>query len=81
LESNFNNLKDTLQQLGLVVDELSVSVGDNGAEARQHFEQNKQKSSRRIEQIIENVNGLEESLDEDYVNPYELKDNQVDYMA
>lgn len=81
LEANFNNLKDTLQQLGLIVDELSVSVGGQSSQAKQHFEQNKQKSARRIEQILEDINAIDATDNGDYLNPYQVTDNQVDYMA
>ncbi len=84
LQANFNHLKDTLQQLGLIVDELSVSVGQQNSEAKQHFEQNQEKSKRRIQQILDNINNLEGTdiiFDKDYVNPYEISDNEVDYIA
>lgn len=84
LQANFNSLKDTLQQLGLMVDELSVSVGQQNSEARQQFQQNQEKSKHRVEQIINNIDELGDVdiiYDKKYDNPYDLSDNQVDYMA
>lgn len=82
LQANFNNLKDTLQQLGLIIDEISVSVGQQNSESRQQFEQNQQKSKHRMSQIINNINDAEDiNVENNYDNPYELSDNQVDYMA
>lgn len=82
LQANFNHLKDTLQQLGLIIDEISVSVGQQNSEQRQHFEQNQQKSKRRMSQIIESMDTIDElEASEGHKNPYELSDNQVDYMA
>lgn len=81
IEANFNSLKDTLQQMGLEVNELSVSVEQNNSEAKQHFEQNRSKSRRRIEQIISGISSQSEEDDEEKVNPYNLSDNQIDYLA
>lgn len=83
LQANFNNLKDTLQQLGLVIDEISVSVGQQDSQPRQQFAQNQQKSRHRMTQIINNMNTEStDTLDSsNHINPYNLKDTQVDYMA
>lgn len=84
LQANFNNLKDTLQQMGLMVDELSVSVKQQNSEARQQFQQNQEKSKNRVRQIIDGIDELEDIdvvYDKKYDNPYDLSDNQVDYMA
>lgn len=82
LQANFNNLKDTLQQLGLIIDEISVSVGQQNSESRQQFEQNQQKSKHRMSQIINSINDDDDiNVENNYDNPYELSDNQVDYMA
>jgi len=82
LQANFNNLKDTLQQLGLVIDEISVSVGQQDSQPRQQFEQSQQKSRHRMSQIINNINTSDEAeVLENRINPYNLKDTQVDYMA
>lgn len=84
LQSNFSNLKDTLQQLGLIVNNISVSVGQQNSQAKQQFEQNQEKSKRRMSKIIEGMDALGDVdvvYNEDYANPYDLSDNQVDYMA
>lgn len=82
LQANFNNLKDTLQQLGLVIDEISVSVGQQDSQPRQQFEQSQQKSRHRMSQIINNINTSDEAeVLENRINPYNLKNTQVDYMA
>lgn len=80
IEANFNSLKDTLQQMGLMVEELSVSVQQNNSEAKQHFERNREKSRRRVEQIIAGMEQAETEENEN-VNPYNLSENQVNYLA
>ena len=64
LESNFNQLKEELNEKGIQVGELSVSVQqDQTSDAQKAFEQEQQKNSTRINQIIDNiVDELEEPL-------------------
>ena len=63
IESNFNSLKDMLNEQGVQVSSLSVSVGsDDTANERQHFGFEQNKSSRRINDII---NAPDSPLDEE----------------
>lgn len=69
IESNFNELKEMLNQQGIEVAELSVSVGNQKQnENMQQFMMNQEKSGRRIDQII--ADSIDENLEEnsDVVN-------------
>lgn len=85
IQANINTLKDTLQQMGLEINELSVSVRQQESDTRQQFNQNQEKSKRRIQQILNN--DTDDTLDTDiitsdtYRNPYNISENQVDYTA
>ncbi len=82
IEANFNHLKNVLQEQGLKVDQLSVSVGQQHQNDTDHEFKKQGKSKKRVQQIIDTVNGGEVDLYEDSpTNPYELSDNQVDYSA
>lgn len=59
LESNFNQLKEEMKEKGIEVAELSVSVQEEDT-AQQAFEREQQKSSARINQII---NGIAEEFE------------------
>lgn len=84
IQSNLNVLKDSLQQMGLSVNEISVSVKQQESDTKQQFAQNQQKSKRRVQKILDGISNAEEidiNYSKDYVNPYEISDNQVDYSA
>jgi flagellar hook-length control protein FliK len=81
LESNFNKLKDTLQEKGIAVQSFSVSVGQEGAQfnSGQGFEQWK-----RTIKFNSKSSGEYMGLDEENnfsVNPYSYHDGKVDYRA
>lgn len=81
LESNFNKLKDALQEKGITVQGFSVSVGQEGTSfnSGQGFEQWK-----RTIKLSNKLNGDYMGLDEDQsfsVNPYNYHDGKVDYRA
>ncbi|MDF2845922.1 MAG: Flagellar hook-length control protein-like, C-terminal protein [Herbinix sp.] len=81
LESNFNQLKNALQEKGIAVQGFSVSVGQQGAEfnSGQRFEQWKQKIKLSNKMSGEYM-GLDE-VDSISVNPYSYHDGKVDYRA
>ncbi|OGO78888.1 MAG: hypothetical protein A2Y23_03050 [Clostridiales bacterium GWB2_37_7] len=81
LESSFNQLKDALQEKGVSVQSLSVSVGQQGSEfnSSQSFEQWK----RNIK-LNSKPTGEYMELDDEIsinVNPYNYHEGKVDYRA
>jgi flagellar hook-length control protein FliK len=81
LESNFNKLKDTLQEKGIAVQSFSVSVGQEGAQfnSGQGFEQWK-----KTIKFNSKASGGYMDLDEETsfsVNPYNYHEGKVDYRA
>ena len=82
IESNFEVLKESLQKQGIEISSLSVSVGQDQNEAMmKQFEQSKQKSSRRIQQIIDGLNSDGVNEAENYSNIDEVLENTVSYTA
>lgn len=82
IESNFEQLKDSLQKQGIEVSELSVSVRQEQNEAMMNqFNQSRQKSSRRIQQIINGLNAEEEQNDYSDLNLNEALNSTVSYRA
>ncbi|MDR2904061.1 MAG: flagellar hook-length control protein FliK [Clostridiales bacterium] len=87
IEAGFNNLKDALQQKGINISQLSVSVGQENAEKQMGFFQQQQgmrqdRSPRRIRQIVDNI-VMEPTPDlaGNYLKGSDLYDMQVDYKA
>lgn len=81
LESSFNQLKDSLQEKGIEVQNFSVSVGQQsgGSNSKQNFDQWKQ--SKKMNN--KTIGGFME-LDDEYTlvkNPYEFHEGKVDYRA
>lgn len=81
LESNFNKLKDALQEKGITVQGFSVSVGQEGTNfnSGQGFEQWK-----RTIKLSNRLSGEYMGLDEENsfsVNPYNYHEGKVDYRA
>jgi flagellar hook-length control protein FliK len=84
IEAGFNNLKDVLQQKGINISQLSVSVGQENAEKQMgYFNQQQEKSSRRIHQMINNIvmDTSPADLAGNYLNDADIYDIQVDYKA
>lgn len=81
IESNFNNLKNMLDEQGVQVSALSVSVGGEDSEnERRKFEFEQSKSSKRINNIINNSLDEEEEKIE-YVDEGDVLQTSVNYTA
>jgi flagellar hook-length control protein FliK len=64
IESNFNSLKNVLEEQGIAISDFTVSVDQNSQEQRwKEFLFNQEKSARRISQILKN-NSEEAAIDE-----------------
>ena len=76
IESNFNQLKDMLNEKGIEVSEISVSVDDKQQENMRNFSKAQNKSSKRINNIIESAD-FEEIEKEAEANKAEYLDEGV----
>jgi len=72
IESNFNQLRDALEEQGINISEIEVSVAQGEADQQFAFESNV--SGNRIQQLMED--GLEEETEQG-----RLEENIVDYLA
>ncbi len=83
IESNFNQLKSTLEEQGIQVSQLSVSVGqDQQDERMKQFLAEQQKSASRISRIIKNETTAEDLQEiQEPINTTEILNNSVDYTA
>lgn len=72
IESNFSQLRDSLEQQGINISEIEVSVAQDDADRQFAFEANI--TGDRIQQLMEE--GLEEELQAE-----NLEENLVDYLA
>ena len=80
LESNFAELRNVLQDQGLVISSLSVSVGDQDSQDQmQRFLHEQKKSNARISSILKEIS-MEEMLSEE-VDQTEILENNVNYTA
>lgn len=86
IESNFNELKDMLQEKGINVQNFSVSVGQDSQNQsakqsfttwREYSENNSRRSTIAAGDTLEAVEGY----DRPAVNPYEFHDGTIDYRA
>lgn len=82
IESNFNELKESLAEAGVSISELSVSVGNNNdSESMQAYEREKSKSSRRIAKIMADSGmEVEEDINE-YIHEDDVIASNVNYTA
>ncbi len=84
IESNFNQLRDMLNDQGLQISQLSVSVGNKDSkEAAQQFYFEQEKSGRRISNII---NGISEEAVSDeeaaqYIDEGAVLEANINYTA
>lgn len=76
IESNFNQLKDMLLEQGIDVGSLEVNVSDDNQKEFKQFENMQQKSSKRMEEIIEKSFEEEKEPKQEKV---EVSNSQVDY--
>lgn len=84
LKANFNELKNVLQEQGLNISSLSVSVGqENNKQQMNEFARRQEKSSNRIQDIISKVAFDDKELVENdiYNNTYDKLEVNVNYTA
>jgi flagellar hook-length control protein FliK len=83
IEANFNSLKNSLEESGVKVASLSVSVGQEGnSEAMQTYERERQKSHRRVNKILSAAGiGEAEELSAVSVQESEAVGAKVNYTA
>lgn len=79
IESNFNQLKDMLNEQGVDVGALEVNVSDKGQQEFNQFQDMQQKSSKRMENIIGKSFDEESEQNEVKNEKVKLKNSQVDY--
>lgn len=80
IESNFNQLKQALNEQGIVVSELSVSVSGGDRERQmQEFLQGRSKSQARINSIINGISEEEEKA-LNVVDTRMVYNNQIEYL-
>lgn len=80
LEQNIQSLRESLQDKGLVIQELEVSVGQNQNDDRQTYQN--PKSTRNVSEIISSI--MNEDLLEKEIkseNLFENDTNEVDFIA
>ncbi|PHV71744.1 hypothetical protein CS063_04085 [Sporanaerobium hydrogeniformans] len=77
--SEVGRLKETLQEQGLQVGEVKVDVRQNSHHS--HMEKQKQKSTRRIQELIQKHLYSEEISQEKEQIRENISQNQVDYMV
>lgn len=82
IEANFNNLKNMLDEQGVQVAALSVSVGGEDSENEgRRFEFEQSKSSKRISDIINNSDEEAEEESASYIDEGDVLQTSVNYTA
>lgn len=85
IEDNFNSLKDMLNEKGIEISELSVSVGNGESQKdTQKFMMNREKSNRRINNIIADSideEDIPESNNVNYMDDGQILETNVNYKA
>lgn len=86
VESNFNQLQNTLEKQGLQVQQMSVSVGQENAEQQRQALQQQANKVRKVGKLNSEgdaqgiyTEAIEEAIQKR--NPYLVFENAVDYMA
>lgn len=83
LEANMQTLKDSLEKQGMSVQNVSVSVGQDGSQdtsQREAFERRQRKNRDFNIEELTSVNGVDtEALTSN--NPYEVSENSIDIIA
>ncbi len=81
IESNFAQLRESLQDQGLNIEGLSVSIQND--DIRQHeFEQSKQyKRGSKVQEEVETISNESYGLDRSILNPYEISQSSIDFTA
>jgi len=82
LESNMQTLKDSLEKQGMSIQNVSVSVGQEGSQnssQREAFERRSKGTKIKDEDLVY-VSGIDaDTLKK--INPYEVSDNSIDVIA
>lgn len=83
IEANFNQLRNTLQQQGINVSQLSVSVGqDNQKEKMDSFLQGQNSAGKNIKAVgVQGTEVDEDAAELDYNDPYNLLNSRVNYTV
>jgi len=82
IESNFNQLRDSLEEQGIQVSQLSVSVSDQDAEERMNqFLKAQQESMERMRRAAGVGNVDETETEPQAVDPASVLLNTVDFSA
>ena len=82
IESNLNQLKDSLQKQGLNIQNLSVSVGQDSKDNSSNYMNNKPKNKKTSINGINTVNVSEVYVDkQSVINPYVKSSSSVDFVA
>lgn len=83
IESNFNQLRDVLQEQGLKVENLEVFVKQEFQNQHSHLMKEKSsKSNKRISNIISDfVSNPDEIYLDEVNNPYKRSESQIDFSA
>ncbi|WP_317367317.1 flagellar hook-length control protein FliK [uncultured Tyzzerella sp.] len=80
IESNFNQLRDMLSEQGVDVGALEVNVSNNEEETTYNmFEQNSEKSEKRVNNLIESILNKEELNQQNQIKEEHIMDSQVNY--
>lgn len=78
IQNEIQSLKDSLSEQGLNVTDVKVDIRQNNHQSQ--MEQERQKSSKRIQEIISNQLNDEE-LGEEEIQPQVSSESEVDYMV
>ena len=77
LINEMNSLKTALEERGLTVTDVRVDIKQDTHQSQ--MEQEKQKSSKRIQEII--TKHMEAFEEEEEIRPEKISDSEVDYMV
>ncbi len=84
IESNFNQLKDTLKHQGIEISNLSVTVGQESSQDKMdQFMKEQQKSRKRVQDIIKGIEAEGSSVEAEDLNanPYKINNSSIDFIA
>jgi len=79
IEAGFSQLRDALQQQGIQLSQLSVTVGDGQNEQQSLYQRERNMSARRIESIVSGITVDEAPVIDE--NGEELTDASMNYLA
>ena len=83
LEANMQTLKDSLEKQGMTVQNVSVSVGQEGSQSfgqREAFDEKRKKGGNFSAEDLSTINGVDtEAITRS--NPYDASENSIDIIA